>query len=242
MMMEKVFRSRGIRLLRNQDGSTHEQQKIYYEPNSYRIENRQLHSWMGENLLSLFEYSEVNDLVDTYNFHVKLENEQHKKIYSGLNIQSLTMLETIPSIFDESFRNYTVGYQIENGEIARSAYYYYPTILKEKRYGIKGIEDIATISNEISRFAEHVADNQQSKDEIKDYGSIMYKLKGVSIHFREDLCGYKLYGRCNKKELQELLADRMKVNLEDYCYGDVALVAQRIQLGQVAGYNLYFLK
>ena len=70
----------------------------------------------------------------------------------------------------------------------------------------------------------------------------MYKLKGISIHFREDLSGYKLYGRCNKSELQALLADRMKVNLESYDYGDVVLVAQRIQFGRVAGYNLYFMK
>ena len=241
-MMEKVFRSRGIRLLRNQDGSTQEQQKIYYEPNGCWIEHKQLNFWMEEDLLSLFEYSEVNGRVDTYNFHVHLENEQYNKIYSGLDEKILAVLDEIPSVFDASFRNYTVGYQIANGEIARSAYYYYPTIWKETRYGIKGIEDTAIISDEISRFANYVVSDQQSKDEIEDFGRIIYKLKGISIHFREDLCGYKLYGRCNKSKLQAFLADRMKVNLESYDYGDVVLVAQRIQFGCVAGYNLYFMK
>lgn len=241
-MMEKVFRSRGIRLLRNQDGSTQEQQKIYYEPNGSRIDNRQLYSWMEENALSLFEYSEVANKIDTYNFHVRLENDQHKNIYSGLDEQSRVLLDVIPSVFDESFRNYTVGYQVKNGEISRSAYYYYPTIWKETRYGIQGIEDTAIISREISRFADYVTADQQAKDEIEDFGRIMCKLKGISVHFRETLNGYKLYGRCNKFELQALLADRMKVDLENYKYGDVVLVAQRIQLGHVTGYNLYFME
>lgn len=241
-MREKVFRSRGIRLLRDQDGSTQEQQKIYYEPNGCKIDNRQLYSWMEENAVSFFEYSEVDEKIDTYNFHVKLENEQHNKIYSGLNEQCLTMLDVIPVIFDKSFRNYTVGYQSENGKIVRSAYYYYPTIWKETRYGIQGIKDTAIISDEISRFADYVAANQQAKNEIEEFGRIMNKLKGISVHFREDFSGYKLYGRCNKSELQALLEDRMKVNLEKYKYGDVVLVAQRIQLGCVTGYNLYFME
>lgn len=241
-MMEKVFRSRGIRLLRNQDGSIQEQQKIYYEPNECRIDNMQLYSWMEEKALSLFEYSEVGNKVDTYNFHVKLENDQYKVIYSGLDEQSCALLDVIPSVFDKSFRNYTVGYQVENEEISRSAYYFYPTIWKEIRYGIRGIEDTAIISKEISRFAEYVAGNQQAHDEIVDFGKSMCKLKGISIHFRETLNGYKLYGRCNKSELQTLLADRMNVDLENYKYGDVVLVAQRIQLGHVTGYNLYFME
>lgn len=239
-MMEKVFRSRGIRLLRNQDGSTQVQQKIYYEPNGCRVDNRQLYSWMEEKVLSFFEYSEVCNKIDTYNFHVKLENDQHKIIYSRLDEQSRALLDVIPSVFDESFQNYTVGYQVEKGEISRSAYYYYPTIWKEIRYGIQGIEDAATISREITRFAEYVASDQQAKDEIVDFGRSMCKLKGISVHFRETLNGYKLYGRCNKSELQTLLVDRMKVDLENYKYGDVILVAQRIQLGHVTGYNLYF--
>lgn len=240
--MEKVFRSRGIRLLRNQDGSIREQQKIYYEPNGCRVDNRQLYSWMEEKVLSLFEYSEVGNKMDTYNFHVKLENNKYKMIYSGLDDQSRALIDVIPSVFDESFRNYTIGYQVEKGKISRSAYYYYPTIWKEVRYGIQGIEDTATISREIARFAEYVADDQQAKDEIVDFGRSMCKLKGISIHFRETLSGYKLYGRCNKSELQNLLADRMKVDLENYKYGDVVLVAQRIQFGRVTGYNLYFLE
>lgn len=241
-MIEKVFRSRGIRLLRAQDGSFHEQQKIYYEPNGCKIDNRQIYAWQEENTLALFEYSEVDDRIDTYNFHVKLENEHHRKIYSGLNAQSMALLDTIPFVFDESFRNYTVGYQIENGKIVKGAYYYYPTIWKEKRYGIKGIEDIAIISEEILRFADCVAADQQAKDEIEDFSRIMYKFKGISIHFGENLSGYKLYGKCNRLDLQELLADKMKVNLANYDYGEVVLVAQRIQLGIVVGYNLYFLK
>lgn len=240
--MEKVFRSRGIRLLRNQDGSTQEQQKIYYEPNGCRIDNGQLNSWMEEKVLSLFEYSEVGNKIDTYNFHVRLECNQHKNIYSVLDDQSCVLLDMVPSVFDESFRNYTVGYQVENGKILRSAYYYYPTIWKETRFGIKGIVDTAIISGEISRFADYVAANQQEKNEIIDFGRSMCKLKGISVHFREALNGYKLYGRCNKSELQALLLDRMEVNPENYKYGDVVLVAQRIQHGRVTGYNLYFME
>lgn len=241
-MMEKVFRSRGIRLLRNQDGSIQEQQKIYYEPNGCNIENRQLYSWMEEDALSLFEYSVVGNKIDTYNFHVRLESNQHKNIYSVLDEQSCVLLDMIPAVFDESFQNYTVGYQVEKGEISRSAYYYYPTIWKGTRYGIKGIEDTAIILGEISRFANYVAANQQEKNEIIDFGRSMCKLKGISVHFREALSDYKLYGRCNKSELQALLLDRMKVDIENYKYGDVVLVAQRIQHGRVTGYNLYFME
>lgn len=241
-MMEKVFRSRGIRLLRNQDGSTQEQQKIYYEPNGCGIDNGQINSWMEEKVLSLFEYSEVGNRIDTYNFHVRLESNQHKNIYSVLDEQSCVLLDMIPSVFDDSFQNYTVGYQVEKGEISRSAYYYYPTIWKETRYGIKGIEDTEIILGEISQFADYVAADQQEKNEIIDFGRSMCKLKGISVHFSETLSGYKLYGRCNKLELQTLLLDRMNVNLERYKYGDVVLVAQRIQHGHVTGYNLYFME
>ena len=240
--MEKVFRSRGIRLLRNQDGTIKEQQKIYYEPERCRIDNQQLRVWMDEDVLSLFEYSTVGDAIDTFNFHVRLENYQYSKIYLGMDEQSMALLDVIPSIFDESFKNYTVGYKIENGEISRSAYYYYPTIWKGTRYGIQGIDDRAKIQDEISRFANFVADDEQIIDEIEDFGSIVYKLKGISVHFLENLNGYKLYGRCNVLELKNLLADRMNVNLDNYKYGDVVLVAQRIQFGRVTGYNLYFLE
>lgn len=241
-MMEKVFRSRGIRLLHNRDDSICEQQKIYYEPIDCKIDNRQIRYWMDENLLSLFEYSEVNGRVDTYNLHVKLEHEMHNIIYLGMDDQQLAMLGVIPTVFDISFKNYTVGYQIDNKEISRSAYYYYPTIWKEDHYGIKGIEDTTIITDEISRFADYVAVDKQSKLEIEYFGSIMYKLKGVSIHFRKDFSSYKLYGRCNQIGLQKLLADNMNVNIEKYDYGEVVLVAQRIQCGRVTGYNLYFTK
>lgn len=241
-MIEKVFRSRGIRLLRNQDSSIQEQQKVYYEPNGCLVGHKQIRLWMKEDVLSLFEYSEVNGMVDTYNFHVHLENEQYSKIYSDLDEQNFAALAVIPSVFDASFRNYTVGYQIENGEIVRSSYYYYPTIWKEKRYGIKGIDDKKIILDEISRFADYIVAEPQSKDEIEDFGRTMCKLKGISLHFSENLSGYKLYGRCNKSELQAFLAERMKVNIESYGYGDVVLMAQRIQLGRVVGYNLYFMK
>ena len=241
-MMEKTFRSRGIRFLRNQDGMIQQQQKIYYEPIGCKIDNWQLNAWMEEKALSLFEYSEVDGIVDTYNFHVSLEKKLHKKIYFGLDKKSLAMLDAIPTIFDESFRNYTVGYQVRNGEISRSAYYYYPTIWKEVRYGIQGIENRTKISDETSRFADYVVVEQQSKDEIREFCSIMYKLKGISVHFQEALYGYKLYGRCNTLELKDFLYDRMKVKLENYKYGAAVLVAQRIQFGHVVGYNLYFIE
>ena len=243
--MTPIFRSRGIRIIKDKENCFTEQMKIYYEPENELKENRIIQRWLSAGILSLFEYSMVEEnVIDTYNFHVNLMDGVYREIYDGmLTEREKKLLDMIPVLFDESFRNYTVGYRIAGQEIAGQSYYFYPTVLGETRYKIRGIVDDERIYQEIQRFSEYVPKGRlECENEIKAFGRLMYKLKGISIHIAENNVGYKLYGRIRYELLKKYLMEIMGYKLErNKHYGDVVLVAQRIQRERVTGYNIYYL-
>lgn len=242
--MDNKFRSRGIRIIKDNDIVFSEQMKIYYEPDSTIVaENERIHELINNNILMYFEYSQLEDgTIDTYNFHVNLM-EKYEELYKGLSAEKIEKLNAIVGLFDESFRNYTVGYRVDNQVITSQSYYFYPTILKETRYGIKGIVDKTVINCEVERFAKYISkENEKTREEIQQFGRLMNKLKGVSVHILDNQFGYKLYGRIEQSLLTEFLKDTMGYELiRNDQYGEVVLIAQRIQNEEVKGYNIYYL-
>lgn len=239
--MKESFRSRGIRLARVNNLISREM-KVYFEPQNISIDCNPIRMWSEKSLIALFEYSTIQNQIDTYNYHVNLTDTNYEKIYAGLDKSILDTMNIVPEIFDISFRNYTVGYRLKNNKIYDSAYYFYPTIWKENRYGIKGIVDTDIISRAIQRFARYAAkDNYDSQQEILSFGQIVSKLKGVSVHCTSTVNGFKLYGRCSIDLLNPFILNTMGIHITEFQqYGDVVLVAQRITNGIVNGYNLYY--
>lgn len=238
--MEKKLRSRGIRIKKNEDIS-YVESKIYYEPENILLTNKKICDWESRHILQVFEYSEVNNRVDTFNFHVNLLQD-YKCLYDGLTENEKDVLHRIPQIFDERFRNYTVGYRLQNDAIVGQSYYFYPTFLKDHRYGIKGITDATTIANQVKEFAMAVSGGDPCENEIIEFGFLLKKLKGVSFHISDKKHSYKLYGRMDFEVLRTYLLKNIGYDLHNLDnYGEVALVAQRIEHGCVTGYNVYYL-
>lgn len=238
--MKKKLRSRGIRLKKNENMS-YVESKIYYEPENILFKNQKICEWELRKILRLFEYSEINNCVDTFNFHVDLLQD-YSCLYDELDDTEKDVIYKIPQIFDERFKNYTVGYRLQDDAIVGQSYYFYPTFLKDYRYGIKGITDTTTIANHVKKFAMSVSDGTACGNEIVEFGLLLNKLKGVSFHINSKMHSYKLYGRMDFEVLRTYLLKNMGYDLNDLVvYGEVALVAQRIENGCVTGYNVYYL-
>lgn len=242
--MSDVFRSRGIRILKDDEKGFTEQMKIYYEPAGSFTENRKIQTWLKNGTLSLFEYSMLEEhRIDTYNFHVNLIRGDYQEIYNGLLPELRMELDVMPALLDESFRNYTVGYRIEKGKVIGQSFYFYPTVLKEHRFGIKGVVDKAKIREQTDRLAKYISKSDDAaRKEIADFAENIYKFKGVSVHIAGDDIGYKIYGRVEQCRLEHFLSEKMGYSLKRSSkYGEVVLTAQRIQTGKVTGYNIYYL-
>lgn len=241
--MHKIFRSRGIRLFKNSNLIS-QQTKIYYEAEKFDFDNSFVCKLVNSGIIDCFEYSCLdNDEIDAYNFHVNLQTD-YSQLYMPLSSYQVEIINSIPKIFDVNFKNYTIGYRFEKNEITGNSYYFYPTVIRDERYRINGVTDREIIISEVNNFAKKVAVNKDVFDEINTYGSILTKLKGVSIHIQNDRVGYKLYGRIRFEELKVFFKKYLNFEIDEYfgVYGEIILVAQRIEDGQVQGYNIYFLK
>lgn len=242
--MEKLFRSRGIRLLKGSDVVL-KQMKIYYESGEHYFNNQFVCKMIKNGLINYFEYSCLEDgTVDTYNFHVNLLDD-YSELYQTLELYQKEIIDEIPFLFDENYRNYTVGYRMKGKEILSSSFYFYPTINREGRYRIKGITDKVVIDSEIKRFSKKVCEeNNMAQEEIMRFGAILKKLKGVSVHITNANLGYKLYGRVDVETLKSFFRECLDYELDNdfSLYGEIVLVAQRIEENKIPGYNIYFLK
>lgn len=240
--MEKVFRARGIRILRGEHNIILKE-KIYYEPDEVCIvSNVEIKDLLDKNIISLFEYSVVGNNIDTYNFHVNL-NGAHQLVYSNIENKQLCELNKINTLLGDIFKNYTIGYKLENNQIIGRSFYYYPTIWKHNRYGIKGIIDRNVIEKTLERFYRQVIPiNSYNKQEIEMFSSFIYKFKGVSVSYIDGGVNYKIYCRMEREKLQKLLKNSLDYNLDnENKYGPVVLVAQRIKNFNISGYNIYYL-
>ena len=244
--MKKEFRSRGIRLMKNIDyniPSNIPNSKIYYNSNSVKLDNIMLQNYVNKGVLEYFEYSELeNGEIDTFNFHNNLENIC-SDLYKDLSENELRIINEIPLVFDKTFRNYTIGYRLRNKEIVSSNFYFYPTIWKETRFGIKGIVDKNKIKEHMNSFVNKLnIQDIDTKLEITEFFSKMIKFKGISISFSSNReIEYKIYARINTNEIQKFFEDKVAINIDKYKqYGEVALISQRIKNNQILGYNIYY--
>lgn len=240
--MQRVFRSRGIRLIKSEDGVCC-REKVYYEPDgAYMIKNSSVNRLQSDGIISLFEYAIADGTIDSFNYHVNLNND-YSRIYQGLPNYIFDEVTELDSYLGNPFKNYTIGYKFCNAEIRGRSFYFYPTVWKENRYGIKGITDTDIITKKVDSFYEYIGLNKELYgDEMKDFIESICKLKGVSIAYEMNKKDYKIYCRMNMERLKKLLKKHMGYDLIDHDeYGPVVLVAQRIYDSAIVGYNLYYL-
>lgn len=244
--MKKEFRSRGIRLLKNVDYVNHNipNSKVYYNADIALLDNPRLQYYVNKNMLKYFEYSVLETgEIDNFNFHTDVTNIPND-IYINLSETQLEHIKKIPLVFDKNFLNYTVGYRVRDEKIVIYNYYFYPTIKKGSRIGLKGVTDRDKMQKYMDNFINFLnITDSDVKDEIKAFFSLTYKFKGLILTFNENnLVEYKIYGRIETEKIYKFLENKIIVDTNIYRkYGEVTLVGQRIRNNQVVGYNLYYL-
>ncbi len=246
--MNNGFRSRGVRLIKDLPNTSETQiavSKIYYDADFLLLRQPELQQYIDNDVLSYFEHSiDEYGNIDTFNFHLNFNN-MCDSLYDGIPSGVLKLIESIPVIFDKTFLNYTIGYRLMDNQVIGRNFYFYPTIPKKNRIGIKGITDKEVIIQYINNFIEYLGvDNAEAKSEIQNFSHLIYKFKGIGISvFNNCKIGYKIYGKIYSHDIYEYVSDKVSLGGEKYNkYGEVVLAAQRIDNELVSGYNLYYLK
>mgnify|MGYP003299871447 CR=1 FL=1 len=206
--------------------------KIYYEPNDEVIS---LNSEVLElaDRFECLEYAIADGKIDSINYH--LDGKQLDDIIAEFKSN---LANDIQYVFDASFVPYTLGYRFNGGK----SVYYYPTVWKEKRFGIRGITDCSVIKKYIKRFLLYISASKECKDTIKEQLPYVTKFKGVCITNFENKNSYKLYYRMNMQGIRDVFGTTY--DIEKYCdeYGEVVLISVGIMDGDIVSYNFYFLR
>lgn len=250
--MKRIFHSRGFRLSFGAPQDLNE--KIYYKANWSMIKN--FLDDIPQDILTAFEYSvrasNGEEILESVNFHVDLLKDI-APLYREIPESSLKILRDLPKIFDENFRNYTVGLRINNSKIIGRSFYFYSTIWKGARFGMNGVTEKKSLEGYLPRFADYFkVTDSPSKIILEKYFGAIRKLKGVSV----SVCGdadddLKIYARTDSVALNELflllknlslIADEKFHRELEEKFGAVVLTALRIKNDDVTGINLYFLK
>lgn len=242
--MQKIFRSRGIRIISNR-GKNLIVEKCYYEPDEHcKINNNYLTDLQAKGILSLFEYAVVDEKIDTYNYHVSLTNEKYTDLYRELPIEVMKVFRKIKDCFGDCMKNYTIGYRLDKSTVTQQSFYFYPTIRKENRYKIKGITQREVILNGCEKISEFiVGENAEYQKKIVDFANLLYKFKGISVHVSNDNIAYKIYGRIEYDKLKPYLLEKFNYDIDqNFQYGRCVLVALRIAYNKIQGINIYFLR
>lgn len=228
--MERIFRSRGIKVIIGNGGS--DRVKIYYEPNPEILSLNSEVKVLAERFLCL-EYAVSEGNVDAVNFHTNCVNIDD--VTASFNCE---LIDVIDKIFDSSYKPYTLGYRINGG----ISIYYYPTTWKETHFGICGITDQKTIMDQVDRFLTYIAVTEECRSWIINQIPYITKFKGVCITNFQNSNSYKLYYRLSSQGARSLFES--SCNIEQYCdeYGEVVLVSANIRNGQLDSFNLYFLR
>lgn len=206
--------------------------KIYYEPND---EVTSLNSEVIElaERFECLEYAVTDGKIDSINFH--LDCKQIDDITAEFNCDLVT---NIGSVFDLSFKSYTLGYRLNGGK----SVYYYPTVWKGTRFGIRGITDRSVIVKYIERFLSFVSVSSECRDTIIQQVPYVTKFKGVCITNYRNKNSFKIYYRMNSQGIREIFgADYIT---RKYCdeYGEIVLISVGITDGEIVSYNFYFLR
>lgn len=176
--MKKESRSRGIRLLKNIDyiNNNIPNSKIYYNADIALLDNVKLQNYVNKSMLKYFEYSVLETgEIDNFNFHTDVDNIPDD-IYENLSEAQLKHIKKIPLVFDKNFLNYTVGYRVRDDKIVIYNYYFYPTIKKGNRVGLKGVTD----RDKIQLHSEH-------SDQRSNYTSPIFQKKVKSLGLKQSM-------------------------------------------------------
>ena len=242
--MANIFRSRGIRIKKNILANKLSINMKRY----YNIDKNILEEFCKKNIvdkcLSCFEYS-INDLgkIDSFNFHVDL-NMLDDNIYIDQPIEIKNIIFNIKKIFDDSFRNYTIGYRLENNKFIGKTFYFYPTIWKKDHYGIQGVTNLKYIEEYYLRFIKYFDFKKgESMNELRDFWFMIKKFKGISISLNtNNQIEYKIYARFDRESIYNFIKTKTSVDLSfSNKYEPLILVAQRIVGNKITGYNLYYI-
>lgn len=231
--MRKEFRSRGIRFdIKGELVS----EKEYFEPDiNYLSQYANLKDCFAR--WDCFEYAMKVGMesVDSVNFHTDMTTHNP----SDLILQNVFSIEKIREIFDDSFKAYTIGMRLAGDEITGQSIYYYPSIWKTNRYGIKGITHPLVIKAECSRLLKCLDIDDRR---YITYMNMVTKLKGFSVTENQyGKVSYKLYAYVEDDKLCDLFENKDSV---DKClreYGKTKLTSMRIMDSKVTGINLYFI-
>lgn len=201
--------------------------KTYYNADMSLLNNPKLQSYVNEGILKYFEYSVLETgEIDNFNFHTDT-SDIPDSIYKNLSELLLNHLKKIPFVFDENFLNYTVGYRVRDEKIVIYNYYFYPTVRKGNRMGIRGVTDRYKIQKYTDNFIDFLnITDPDAKAEIKEFFSLTSKFKGLILTFNENsLVEYKIYGRIDTEKIYKFLEDKIIVDTNVYRkYGEVTIV------------------
>lgn len=212
--------------------------KKYYEPNNDVLLINENIRYISSNMKCL-EYS-VNDKgkIDSINFHTECNNISNYILYNFNDIVSLN----IKSIFDESYKAYTVGYRLTDTYISGMSIYYYPTVWKKERFGICGITDNIKICHQISLFLTAIKATDKCRNKMKQLTPAIKKFKGCCITSDyNNIISYKLYFKINICDIKSFFEKNIDINKLEDNYGDTVLIAVRFDEGEISGYNFYYL-
>ena len=218
-------------------------EKIYYDPDFQCHIPKEAMELEKKNILKLFEYSKKDNEIDSINFHVNLCNISYPSIYKNLSPRLMDIVYKLSDLFNGTLKNYTVGYRIKGKDIVGKSLYFYPTIWKKTRYGIKGVTNKELIKAELSDFSEFIGiSNSDDFRKIYTFIDRIYKFKGISIDLDYKSFGYKIYGRLEADDFNDLIGESLyKDSVLLKREKPPILVAQRIKENKITGYNVYYL-
>lgn len=193
-------------------------------------------------ILTSFEKAQVDGHVTAINFHVDLCRD-YAKIFMPASKPCQECLMKIPLIFGENYRPYTLGVRLDMDNIRMVTYYYYPTIWKGSRYGIRGDLNRDHYTEGIKKFV--VARNIPYNYELQAFIQTTKKFKGISVTEYNGHFYYKLYAQINEHLFLAHLkqySPRAYKKIITTITSPIVLAAVRMENNQIVGYNYYFLR
>lgn len=234
--MQSKFRSRGIKYNVITKKIT---MKRYYDPD-YEILSINPEINIISKHMDCLEYSK-NDagIIDSINFHTNCIDIEPFKLFEFNDFIS----NNIITIFDETYKAYTLGYRLKGTVIDGMSIYYYPTTWKFNRLGICGTTNTDKIMQQIDRFMEGINATVDLKKSMKECVSKIEKFKGCCITINgNDEISYKLYFKMKQNYIKEFFVNMLDVNVFEKMFGKTVLIAIRFENSRICGYNFYYLK
>lgn len=234
--MQSKFRSRGIKYNVITKKIT---MKRYYDSDDKILSINSKINIISK-YMDCLEYSKNDaEIIDSINFHTNCIDIEPFKLFEFNDFIS----NNITTIFDETYKAYTLGYRLKGTVIDGMSIYYYPTILKFDRLGICGTTNSNKIMQQIGRFMDGINATTDLKKRMKECLSKIEKFKGCCITInKKNEISYKLYLKMKQNYIKEFFVNMVDVNEFEKIFGENVLIAIRFENSRICGYNFYYLK